>query len=105
MQLTTVEFSQPTARFDIVSIDGHYEGTIKEDGSEIVPVPVFAAESSSVSRSITNDVSEMRMFSREKLLSEFLQPQLHPVKPWRCPDCSEMIEGQFTACWKCGGSP
>ena len=22
---------------------------------------------------------------------------------WRCPKCSEQIEGQFTECWKCGG--
>ncbi len=23
-------------------------------------------------------------------------------KPWQCSSCGEMIEGQFTACWKCG---
>ena len=40
----------------------------------------------------------------EKLLADFLRPPLQPVKPWRCPDCGEMIEGQFTACWKCGGN-
>jgi hypothetical protein len=33
--LTTIEFSKPTARFDITSIDGHYEGALKDDGSEI----------------------------------------------------------------------
>ncbi len=22
--------------------------------------------------------------------------------PWRCPDCGEKIDGQFTECWKCG---
>ena len=21
---------------------------------------------------------------------------------WKCPHCREMIEGQFTSCWKCG---
>ncbi|MBI5094143.1 MAG: DUF2007 domain-containing protein [Candidatus Hydrogenedentes bacterium] len=21
---------------------------------------------------------------------------------WRCPDCGEQIEPQFTVCWKCG---
>ncbi len=40
----------------------------------------------------------------EKLLAEFLRPQSRPVKPWRCPDCGETIEGQFTACWKCGSA-
>ena len=33
--LTTAEYSKPTARFDITSIDGHFEGTLKDDGSEI----------------------------------------------------------------------
>jgi hypothetical protein len=23
-------------------------------------------------------------------------------KNWRCPECGEQLEGQFTACWKCG---
>ena len=40
----------------------------------------------------------------ETLLREFLRPQSRAVKPWRCPDCGEGIEGQFTACWKCGGA-
>jgi hypothetical protein len=21
---------------------------------------------------------------------------------WQCPNCSEMLEGQFSACWHCG---
>lgn len=24
---------------------------------------------------------------------------------WTCPDCGELIEGQFTACWNCGYEP
>jgi hypothetical protein len=24
---------------------------------------------------------------------------------WRCPDCGEEHEAQFTSCWKCGGGP
>ncbi len=23
---------------------------------------------------------------------------------WRCPQCGEQLEGQFTACWRCGGA-
>lgn len=23
-------------------------------------------------------------------------------KPWGCPHCGERLEGQFTACWRCG---
>jgi hypothetical protein len=33
--LTSIEFSQPTARFDISSVSGQYEGTLKDDASEI----------------------------------------------------------------------
>lgn len=40
----------------------------------------------------------------EALLHEFLRPQSRAVKSWCCPDCGEAIEGQFTACWKCGGA-
>jgi hypothetical protein len=24
------------------------------------------------------------------------------AQPWACPDCGEVIEGQFTTCWNCG---
>ena len=33
--LSAVSFSAPTARFDIASIGGHYEGTLKEDATEM----------------------------------------------------------------------
>jgi len=33
--LTTIEFSKPGTRFTIASIGGHYEGTLKDDASEI----------------------------------------------------------------------
>ncbi len=23
-------------------------------------------------------------------------------RSWRCPGCGERLEGQFTACWRCG---
>ncbi|MCC7485231.1 MAG: DUF2007 domain-containing protein [Burkholderiales bacterium] len=26
----------------------------------------------------------------------------HRGRHWRCPRCGEELEGQFTACWKCG---
>ena len=25
-----------------------------------------------------------------------------PAPPWKCPDCGESLEGQFSACWHCG---
>ncbi len=41
----------------------------------------------------------------EILVGDFLRPQPRTTQPWRCRGCGEMIEGQFTACWKCGASP
>jgi len=38
----------------------------------------------------------------EALVREFLRPQMRPQEFWRCRGCDEMMEGQFTACWKCG---
>ncbi|MBV8779962.1 MAG: hypothetical protein JO353_01065, partial [Phycisphaerae bacterium] len=26
----------------------------------------------------------------------------HPAPIWTCPNCGEILEGQFTTCWKCG---
>ena len=26
------------------------------------------------------------------------------IERWACPQCGEVIEGQFTECWKCGYS-
>ena len=36
------------------------------------------------------------------VLREFLRPLPRAAESWRCPRCGEVIEGQFTACWKCG---
>jgi putative signal transducing protein len=37
----------------------------------------------------------------EEIVREFSRPA--PVSaPWTCPGCGERLEGQFTACWKCG---
>jgi hypothetical protein len=38
----------------------------------------------------------------EAILREFLRPPRRTADPWLCRSCGETIEGQFTACWKCG---
>ena len=38
----------------------------------------------------------------ESIVGEFLRPRHSDARCWRCGDCGETIEGQFTACWKCG---
>lgn len=37
------------------------------------------------------------------LITRALSGDLRPVQ-WRCPECGEQIEGQFTECWQCGSS-
>jgi hypothetical protein len=39
----------------------------------------------------------------EAIVREFVSGAREPAgQQWRCPKCGEMIEPQFTACWKCG---
>jgi hypothetical protein len=39
----------------------------------------------------------------QRIVSDFGRAALaHP--PWRCPDCGEALEGQFSACWHCGAA-
>jgi hypothetical protein len=42
-------------------------------------------------------------YPRAKELVDGLRDEKIEIhEPWLCPDCGEMIEGQFTSCWKCG---
>jgi hypothetical protein len=38
----------------------------------------------------------------EALLEAWRRP-LPPTPAWSCGGCGERLEGQFDACWKCGG--
>ncbi|HSN41610.1 MAG TPA: DUF2007 domain-containing protein [Burkholderiales bacterium] len=41
----------------------------------------------------------------DKLLVAFLKGTLARelgVRNWQCPNCNEILEGQFTECWNCG---
>jgi hypothetical protein len=37
------------------------------------------------------------------ILGEYDRPRTGQAS-WRCPHCSEEVEGQFTECWHCGTS-
>ncbi len=42
----------------------------------------------------------------DDMLRQFLQgdaARVHAHDQWQCADCNEALEGQFTACWNCGG--
>ena len=38
------------------------------------------------------------------LVDEVTAPAEASDPPWRCASCGEWMEGQFTDCWRCGGS-
>lgn len=37
----------------------------------------------------------------QKLVDTALGDEVTHGIPWICPDCGELIDDQFTACWKC----
>ncbi len=38
----------------------------------------------------------------KELVEGFLSSSARISNEWRCPECGEGLEGQFTACWHCG---
>ena len=36
------------------------------------------------------------------VIDEYEHPGPHRQAAWRCEQCGEVHQGQFTACWKCG---
>src|SRR4030095_3728283 len=37
-----------------------------------------------------------------EIVNSFRNAEVGTAEPWTCPDCGEVIEGQFTSCWNCG---
>ena len=45
-----------------------------------------------------------RDFERaRRILADFARPAA-AAPTWKCPGCGESLEGQFSACWRCGAS-
>lgn len=47
-------------------------------------------------------VDEWDLARAQQLLEAFLQEPAATLPEWVCPVCGERIEGQFSACWRCG---
>ena len=50
-------------------------------------------------------VDDRELARADDLLRQFLQGEAartHAHEGWRCAQCNEDLEGQFTACWNCG---
>jgi hypothetical protein len=50
---------------------------------------------------VANDEDEAR--ARE-LLKDWRAAEEQPASTWGCPQCNELVEGQFTSCWNCGAA-
>ena len=49
-------------------------------------------------------VTDDRDFERARALVAAVAPEAGASDPpWRCASCEELVEGQFTDCWRCGG--
>ncbi len=50
-------------------------------------------------------VAEADVAEATRLVEDFFRAEVeHQEVSWRCANCGEMIEGQFTECWNCGTS-
>jgi len=50
-------------------------------------------------------VNETDLERAQKIIDEVHRggpAHTHPQPNWTCPKCGEVLEGQFTTCWKCG---
>jgi hypothetical protein len=49
-------------------------------------------------------VNEPDVAAAQQIVNEFKlggPANTHPEPSWTCPNCGEVLEGQFTTCWKC----
>lgn len=50
-------------------------------------------------------IDDTQFTQADALLQAFLKGEparVHAHEQWRCAQCGETLEGQFTACWHCG---
>lgn len=46
-------------------------------------------------------VNESDVQNAEKIVEEFKRGHAAAGSHWRCPRCGELLDSQFTGCWKC----
>jgi hypothetical protein len=47
-------------------------------------------------------IDDARCAEAEAVLKKTMAPLEAVKRPWSCTACGEVIEGQFSECWKCG---
>ena len=44
---------------------------------------------------------ESKLAQAKQIIAEALKPSENELVTWKCPNCGEVVEGQFTECWNC----
>lgn len=74
----------------VCAIHREFEGAAIGETPPIETWPeLWVAEESHAERAIT-------------IIRDAIEPAEGEVDPWKCANCDEELEGQFTVCWKCG---
>lgn len=47
-------------------------------------------------------IDEKDLSRAQQLLDAFQHEPAVVLPEWKCPNCGEQVEGQFSACWNCG---
>lgn len=47
-------------------------------------------------------VKDEQLEEARRILNELRSDSPADGPPWTCPQCEEILEPQFTSCWKCG---
>ena len=63
------------------------------DVSRTIPAPPFYEELW---------VSDENYDRASELLASWQRPTPSAAGSWKCPACGEVMEAQFSSCWKCG---
>jgi len=49
-------------------------------------------------------LEESQAEEAKKIIKKALESSSENTETWKCSNCKEEIESQFTACWKCGSN-
>ncbi len=47
-------------------------------------------------------MDESQAEEAKTIIRDVIQPQESDLPAWKCPNCEEDIDGQFSNCWNCG---
>jgi hypothetical protein len=80
--------------------DAGIESVVQSGGLSAVLGAIPVTESSLPSIWVRDDDLDRA----KQVLAEFQHPAAPQGVPWKCPNCGEMIDPQFTECWNCGAA-